>query len=63
MKNFVLWCMLNSVEINWFLIGYNTMGLAFYVGQGDWYMVIMTAIVLIALLVVARQEAKKDGGQ
>jgi len=63
MKNFVLWCMLNSVKINWFLIGLNTMGLSMYVGHGDWYMAIMTFIVLIALLFVARDEVKQDAGQ
>ena len=60
MKNFVLWCMLNSVKINWFLIGLNTMGLSMYVGRGDWYMAIMTFIVLIVLLIIARDEVKTD---
>ena len=63
MKNFVLWCMLNSVKINWFLIGLNAMGLSMYVGRGDWYMAIMTFIVLIALLIIARDEVKQDAGQ
>jgi len=63
MKNFVLWCMLNSVKINWFLIGLNTMGLSMYVGRGDWYMAAVTAIVLIALLIAARDEVKQDAGQ
>lgn len=63
MKNFVLWCMLNSVKINWFLIGLNAMGLSMYVGRGDWYMAAVTFIVLIALLVIARDEVKQDAGQ
>jgi hypothetical protein len=63
MKNFVLWCMLNSVKINWFLIGLNAMGLSMYVGRGDWYMAAITFIVLTALLIIARDEVKQDAGQ
>jgi hypothetical protein len=56
MNQIYKWFINHNVQITWFLIGYTTMGLAYYVGQDDWNMSALSAICLAALIISSQDK-------